>query len=254
MRFPKLYWAAAENADEDYSWPQDSGRETALFLVLEGQMKIEVDGKTWHPSAGDLMIVPALLPHQIHIWGGSSALTVTFVPDDFSFDDSPRIMRVGTESLVEHIMKDLVQLWYSRELHHEVNGALLVALLSYLQWIEKREIAAKALHPGVAAAVEAIERNLTTPLTIKELAQEAHLSVGHLQAMFRAQIGCSPLHYRQELRLQRACLLLEQTDLSVQQIAAQCGYVDVEYFGRAFKRTYRATPLRWRSNKKQQAH
>jgi AraC-like DNA-binding protein len=221
-----------------------------LFLVLHGRLRTEVNGRTWEATDGELMVVPAQLPHQVHIVKDTREITVTYVPGDFAFDDSARLIEVGHDSLVEHLMKDIAQLWRANELHHEVTGALLVALLSYLNWMEKREAAARALHPGVATALQAIERDLAASLSIKHLAQEAHLSVGHLQALFRRQMGCSPLKYRQELRLQQACHLLEESRMPVQQIAKNCGFSDVEYFGRAFKHAYKTTPVRWRSRKR----
>jgi AraC-like DNA-binding protein len=49
-------------------------------------------------------------------------------------------------------------------------------------------------------------------------------------------------------RLHQACSLLGSSDLRVQQVAYTCGFLDVNYFSRLFKRHYGQTPGEYRSS------
>ena len=82
--------------------------------------------------------------------------------------------------------------------------------------------------------------------SIAELAAMEHLSVSRYREVFKNQTGMSPVDYRTALRISNACRLLLQTDLTVAEIAADCGYSDVFFFMRLFKRKTGVTPGEYR--------
>lgn len=73
-----------------------------------------------------------------------------------------------------------------------------------------------------------------TPLSA--LAAMEHLSESRYRTVFRQQTGLSPSEYRIALRMQHACDLLMGSTQSIGEISAACGYSDVLYFNRLFKR------------------
>ena len=52
-----------------------------------------------------------------------------------------------------------------------------------------------------------------------------------------------------EERMKKAKALLRETDLTVEAIAAEVGYENVEHFNRLFKKSYDMTPVQYRKNK-----
>ncbi len=81
-----------------------------------------------------------------------------------------------------------------------------------------------------------------------DIAQELRYSPGYLERAYRRERGISvrsALHLRR-IREARAQLLL-QRETHVSEIAAQCGYGDVAYFRRVFKRTTNMTPVSFRT-------
>ena len=83
-------------------------------------------------------------------------------------------------------------------------------------------------------------------LTIDGLAEALGISSGYLSRCFKAQMGVSPWQYFDGLRLRRACTLLQETDLKIQDILLACGYVDKANFMRKFKSQYGMTPMEYR--------
>ena len=55
-------------------------------------------------------------------------------------------------------------------------------------------------------------------------------------------------------RLNHACILLRDSELSVAEIAARVGFGSVEYFNRRFKATYQTSPSHWREHNTEKAH
>src|SRR3546814_1038904 len=68
-----------------------------------------------------------------------------------------------------------------------------------------------------------MEQNLEEPLSRSELARGADLSTRQLERLFRKYLNRSPARYYLELRLNKARLLLLQTNMSVIDVALACG-------------------------------
>ena len=102
------------------------------------------------------------------------------------------------------------------------------------------------MDPRVQRVKKLIESNFDRELSVSEMARFVHLSVSHLQHLFKVDMGQSPAHYVQTLRLQRATELLESSSLSVKQIMIRIGAKDRSNFERRFKQAYKLTPAQYR--------
>lgn len=87
-----------------------------------------------------------------------------------------------------------------------------------------------------------IEESCDRHLTALELAAVAGLSVSHLYAEFRRALGCTPLDYATDRRLDVAEQMLRETDLSVAAISERCGFAEQTSLTRAFRRRRGTTP------------
>ncbi|MBE3558106.1 MAG: helix-turn-helix domain-containing protein [Ktedonobacteraceae bacterium] len=88
--------------------------------------------------------------------------------------------------------------------------------------------------------------HLAEPISIAEMAHYAHLSPSHFSRLFRQQFGLSPYQYFLHLRLQHAQSLLQQTRLSLAQIADYCGFADMHHFSKVFRKHVGCSPGRYR--------
>ncbi|HKN33962.1 MAG TPA: helix-turn-helix transcriptional regulator [Terriglobales bacterium] len=82
--------------------------------------------------------------------------------------------------------------------------------------------------------------------TIRDLALEFHLSPSYLQRLFKHQTGVCMGEWLNEQRLRRAAHLLENSYLSVKEIAHNVGYGHASSFIRAFERRFTQAPARYR--------
>ena len=90
-------------------------------------------------------------------------------------------------------------------------------------------------------------RHLDRPLRVSTLATEVNISPSHFFYLFKRHVGRTPIDYFIRLRLQHACRLLEETEMSVKAIAYTLGYDDPFYFSRIFKSFHRMAPSKYRS-------
>jgi AraC-like DNA-binding protein len=99
----------------------------------------------------------------------------------------------------------------------------------------------------VEKALEYCRANLHRQLRVSEVAQVVGYSTSRLSHVFSACIGQSIGDYARGLRVARARDLLEATDMTVSQIAAQIGYNEPTHFSRAFKRGQGVSPREYRA-------
>lgn len=91
-----------------------------------------------------------------------------------------------------------------------------------------------------------IDRNLSKPLSIDEIAAEFGLSANYFSTMFKKQLGCTVLEYLTEKRLIRAAQLLDGSNLKITQISAQLGYQNPSYFCALFAKRFGMTPSQYK--------
>ncbi len=94
---------------------------------------------------------------------------------------------------------------------------------------------------------EYMHRNFASDVTAEQLANMENLSQSRYRAAFRKATGLSPSEYLMGLRIRNACTLLEQTDLSIQEVAAASGYGDPFYFSRIFRKNMGLAPSEYRT-------
>ena len=94
-----------------------------------------------------------------------------------------------------------------------------------------------------------LQVNLSSPLTLEQMAKRANLSPSRFRNLFKVEFGVSPHQYVMELRFDHAKYLLKQTNHTIEQIAEFCGYSDIHHFSNAFKKQYKASPLQYRKKR-----
>ncbi len=93
-----------------------------------------------------------------------------------------------------------------------------------------------------------IEINLSDEdFNIEKLSEELCLSYPHTYRKIVTTTSMTPSQYVCLKRLQRACILLQQTDLPIQQIAFQVGFTSQAYFSRCFSNEFGCPPKKYRT-------
>ncbi|MGM7646588.1 GlxA family transcriptional regulator [Nocardia sp. JW2] len=92
-----------------------------------------------------------------------------------------------------------------------------------------------------------IAGNIARPLTVTELAEQAHVSERQLTRIFRTELGMTPAAYIEAARVEVARQRLETSDETLQRIAAGCGFNTVDTLARAFRRRLDTTPAEYRN-------
>jgi transcriptional regulator GlxA family with amidase domain len=100
----------------------------------------------------------------------------------------------------------------------------------------------------IQTALAFARENLQKPLTVPQLADAAHLSPRQFSRAFRAETGQSHAKAIENLRVEAARSLMEQSSHPVNVVARQTGYSDRDQMRRAFLRTFGQPPQVLRRN------
>lgn len=91
-----------------------------------------------------------------------------------------------------------------------------------------------------------IHQNYTDNITLKEIAEAAHLSVSECTRSFKKSIHMTPYYYLVKYRIKRSCELLESTEYTITEIARRVGFNHVNHFIQSFKKHRDITPKEFR--------
>ena len=102
--------------------------------------------------------------------------------------------------------------------------------------------AQRATDPILERALALMERNIEEPLPCAAIARRIGLSMRRMQRLFARDLGTTPVRHYQFMRLSKAHALLQQTDLSVTEIAVSAGFGSLEHFCRVYRRQFGCRP------------
>jgi AraC family transcriptional regulator len=125
-------------------------------------------------------------------------------------------------------------------------GCEILAELSRLGGAPFRPVKGGVAPWAERRCLELLRARLSEDISLDELAAEARLSPYHFARMFKQSVGVPPRVYLTRLRVEKACELLETTDLPVTEIAQEVGYSSNQVLARVFVKHRRMSPTDYR--------
>lgn len=121
---------------------------------------------------------------------------------------------------------------------------LLASFTHLKQYRMKNECLAK---DPVDQIINFMLQNIEGKFRLETLGSVVNISSSHLSRLFSARTGHSPIDYFNQLKIQRACRLLDNTKLSIADISRDLGFADQFYFSRQFKKVMNMSPREYRN-------
>ena len=117
---------------------------------------------------------------------------------------------------------------------------------SYCRLVKKHST--KNYSSPVQKAIVYIDTNLSSDLSLHTLAGMQNISSSYLSFIFKQETGQTLTDYVNSKRVKSAMSLLKNTRLQIQTVAQHCGFLDVHYFSRVFKKYTDKTPKEYRES------
>ena len=130
-----------------------------------------------------------------------------------------------------------------------LNASMTELFIYLLRFHQKNALAGSELLQSKVSfmpILQYIQQHYADNLSLQSLAAHFHYHPSHLSRLIQENTGVSFSTLRQQLKIQRACELL-QTSLSIHEIADQLGYSDVSHFYKSFSKAKNCTPVQYRT-------
>lgn len=245
--------------------------EYEIDLVVRGSVTLTLNESQVHAKAGDIIFIRDGVVH-----GGHPETTDT-IYDCIVFDMKKMLAGSHTfqdriEDVLKHVtlinkylpastpdIPRLIQHLF-RSMKEEHTGYELVVtglLYTFLGFIFQQglyhEAASLPLREHrrkritqLKQTFQLIDSQYQQPLTLTDLAQAANLSPNYFCRFFQKITHHSPINYLNRYRIEMACLKLTHTNDSITEIAFSCGFNDVSYFIRLFRRYKETSPRKYK--------
>lgn len=99
----------------------------------------------------------------------------------------------------------------------------------------------------VGQTITMVQYDLTADLKLKTIAEKLNVNSSYLSTLFHKEVGCTLTDYINKQRIERSIRLLQASAKSIQEISSDCGFQDVNYFIKLFKKQTGFTPSRYRA-------
>ena len=143
---------------------------------------------------------------------------------------------------IERILKELIGAWTPQKAGYEMRSiGYLYELLSqfYFEYTKEQN---SVLYQRLLPAKEYIEQHFKDHITLEQLAFISNMSVTNFRREWKKIYSEAPIQYRDSIRLYYAKEYLNSGYYTVSEIAEKCGFDDVSYFVRFFKKQTGLTP------------
>lgn len=98
----------------------------------------------------------------------------------------------------------------------------------------------------ISTSIKFMKENLSKSLTLDDLAKKSDLSASHFALLFKKKMGIAPIHYFNQLKIQKSCQYLYFTRSPIKAICYELGFEDPYYFSRLFKKCMGVSPYHYR--------
>ena len=230
-----------------------SGRtDNGLLYIWRGEaLFTEHLGNSLTAQSGDLIYIPkgcrykmqytapnttfVLIDLDIYDKYGKDFLlskTITILARD---DTSHRIAGIMTKLELCSAVQSLAALFRRKELVYKLLGT--VHEIGTMPSIKQQK------YPQILAGVRLLEQSYLENLPVSRFAEASNISVSLFRSLFGKQYGMSPVQYRNRLRIDRAVIILSEGSCTVSEAAYACGFENIGYFCRYYKKITGETPL-----------
>ena len=254
---PKLSMFMPVGGSCGYAVTPDHSHPAYMFVLsYDAQSQVVIEGKSIDSMPNTLFCLSPNIKHhevQSYLPPKYCAMFIEkeFFEKNFEFykDEKPYLNGLVVElksSRLELLIRDFMNEANNQSYSQTVVLESLATLLSHeiIRNIVGYD-APKLLQTDnwlVNESVKFMNSSYEQEITVEDLAKVVKLSKSHFTKLFSDAMQVSPMVYLRTIRLENAKKMLQSKELSVTQVAQQCGFNSSSYFSKIFKENFLETP------------
>jgi len=235
-------------------------RHIEFLIVTEGELKLEIEGRTKILKVGDCAFIFPYVLHSYKVEGNPVRFCATMEPEclgefgKIMLDYHPKTPFISGKALKKAIpdiqrLMDLLVIEYGRATDPAYNMQQLSHLIHIFSTIIGITGLVKASnkHSLYNDAIKlCCESFAHEGFDTKILAEKLNISESRLRQIFSENMQISPKKYISLLRIEHAQSMLTNTSLPITELSGHCGYGSIRTFNREFASVCGISPSRFR--------
>lgn len=236
--------------------------EYIIIYCEEGKGWIQVEEEKFTLSKKHALIIPAVTPHVyaadeqfpwsiywIHFTGRHVKRYAPITRKVLNTEMGPENNHGFRVELFESIFQNLSNGYLQDNLEYS-SVCLRHFLASFMYLPQFNRLSMTDGQDIVNTSIAYMKDHLEDKLTLADIAGAVNYSPTYFGALFKERTSFSPIEYYNQLKVQRACSLLQFTDLKIKEIAFKLGYYDAFHFSKAFAHEMEISPREYRTRYK----
>ena len=260
-----------QNGGQSFQIPVHWHDELEIIYVKSGFLTVNISGENYIGKPGDAFVVS---PGNLHFMGSQTGTVdyftflfplkyIAFRSDDMLDDKLIEPLNSG-HLMISPEIKDTVKEQceqlagvYAAEIdksESKITSQIRkkIILLQFIHELWKKGFIVENDTTGRNTVekemVSYIQQNYTGKILLREFGEQFHLSEKYISRYFKEHFHITLSQYVTYLRLEHAKQMLQETDISVTEVAMQSGYQNISYFIKKKKKTYGVSPLKYRKS------
>ncbi len=222
-----------------------------LYYMDKGRCNYFIDNKSYKIEEGDLVLIPGGTLHKTQYENRDYSRFLIncskyYIPSSVISEISNMIYVYNNPEIQEKIREIFVLIGREEEnpdaFSKESIRSLMHTLFIMIARHENKKAEVVRRNEYIEKATAYIKNNFTEKIGLSDIAELCAVSPEHMSRSFKKETGFGFLEYLTIIRLKHAENLLKNTDLSVTEVAEQCGFEDSNYFSVVFKKNYGIPP------------
>lgn len=253
-----VYNTGYEQCTKSHSWGPALRDHYLIHLVESGKGTFTYNKTTYTLKAGDLFFVaPARMasyqadPREpwSYTWVGFNGTDARRLMNMTGFSEESPVIHTDAPEAASHLLRRIAECSGPSAADDAAMAGHLYLFLAHLMRINGQRTALTPHQAYVANALRFIQYNYASDIGVNDIARYVGISRSQLYRAFLQDFGVSPHTYLQKYRINEACSLLRDPNLSIAEVAGSVGFNDPLYFSRVFKNIKQHTPSDYQKRK-----
>ena len=271
--FPFLYMHSTKSGTDPLPFHFHNCLEIAI--CEEGSMYWNLEGRSFEIQAGQICLVPPFITHYSlflpddghrlcrYLFFNPEELLQPIledgVPQDFlwyRFFQAPFLLSGQSESEIASILGKIVSEiqtmpdFYQNEIRSLVQYLMILLCRHFRKNRPDSDNAIPGIRSRIFPAISYIDSHYPQEISTEQLANLCSMTQTQLNASFRKAFDKTPLQYLRQVRIRKACSLLDRTEDSTLSIAYASGFSSISSFNRSFQELLGKTPAAFRNERR----
>ena len=267
------FWIEHRYTASNYKLPHHYENTYQIVFLLAGKILYQVGEKEYQVSKGGMIVLNTLEEHTLKVLEYPyERYVIQIRPDFFQHEVKyPEVIAVFIKRPADfsHLLTVTEPVWnYLHDVIREMEKEYLNRKKYWEMYVGAdlrrmfitifRECAdvlsMMKIGNGVTVAYNVmnyLNHHFAEDISVNSIAAALFLNRDYISHVFKDETGYSVMAYVISLRINRAKLLLAETDRSITDIAMECGYTDFTYFSKQFKKHTNMSPSKFRKDASQ---